>query len=118
MTAQQTRDTLYQHWLHVSSLLGSPVLPCMDKQRQLLSFQVISYCYLSLYGLDEPGSGLAGISMNRHDVVLMLCQCSRRKIKMTFLAHLIVKNGGLLQLKCSVVGVGVGVGDNICLWAR
>ena len=37
-----------------------------------------------------------------------------------FLARLLIliKKGGLLQLKFGVVGVGVGVGDNIYLWAR
>ena len=38
----------------------------------------------------------------------------------TFLARLLIliKKGGLLQLKFGVVGVGVGVGVNIYLWAR
>ena len=37
-----------------------------------------------------------------------------------FLARLLIliKKGGLLQLKFGVVGVGVGVGVNIYLWAR
>ena len=39
---------------------------------------------------------------------------------LTFLARLLIliKKGGLLQLKFGVVGVGVGVGVNIYLWAR
>ena len=38
----------------------------------------------------------------------------------SFLARLLIliKKGGLLQLKFGVVGVGVGVGVNIYLWAR
>ena len=37
-----------------------------------------------------------------------------------FLARLLIliKKGGLLQLKFGVVGVSVGVGVNIYLWAR
>ena len=37
-----------------------------------------------------------------------------------FLARLLIliKKGGLLQLKFGGVGVGVGVGVNIYLWAR
>ena len=36
------------------------------------------------------------------------------------LARILIKKGGLLQLKFGVVGVGVGVGVgvNIYLWAR
>ena len=46
------------------------------------------------------------------------------KVLITFLARLLIliKKGGLLQLKFGVVGVGVGVsvgvGVNIYLWAR
>ena len=41
-------------------------------------------------------------------------------IKIVFLARLLIliKKGGLLQLKFGVVGVGVSVGVNIYLWAR
>ena len=43
-------------------------------------------------------------------------------VNYTFLARLLIliKKGGLLQLKFGVVGVGVsvGVGVNIYLWAR
>ena len=47
-----------------------------------------------------------------------------KKFKMadllSFLARLLIliKKGGLLQLKFVGVGVGVGVGVNIYLWAR
>ena len=51
---------------------------------------------------------------------------AKKKLKMAdllrFLARLLIliKKGGLLQLKFGIVGVsvGVGVGVNIYLWAR
>ena len=38
-------------------------------------------------------------------------------VTITFLACLLIKKGGLLQLKF-VVRIGIGVGVNTCLWAR
>ena len=51
---------------------------------------------------------------------MYLCDKLMFEKVLLFLARLLIliKKGGLLQLKFGVVGVGVGVGVNIYLWAR